>query len=142
MKILGVMKQKVCRVLICLLVGVLLAGCSVKEDRGDCPCRLVLDFSEVDTFLVKSVEVFCVAGESAVFSDTVASDEFGEEYVCEVSRDMLRVNVWNISDEGHDRSGGIVIPYGFECPRLYMQSFVADATCEVWYGKVMLRKNH
>ncbi len=142
MKIWDVMKQNVYRTLICLFAGTLFAGCSVKEDREDCPCRLVLDFSEVDTFLVKSVEVLGVTGENVAFSDTLSADDFGEKYICEVVRESIRINIWSTVDYGCSFPEGITIPYGFECPRLYMQSFVADATGEVWYGKVRLRKNH
>ena len=43
------------------------AGCSVKEDRDECPCILVMDFSCVDTSLVKSVNVLAESPDGIVF---------------------------------------------------------------------------
>ena len=47
------MRFKVYDMLTSALVLISCAGCSVKEDRGDCPCRLFLDFTEVDTMSVQ-----------------------------------------------------------------------------------------
>jgi len=136
------MRLRLFRFLICVLAVVMAAGCSIKEDRSGCPCRLVLDFSEVDTSVVKSLELLGLAEDRTVFSDMLPCDEFRNEYVCDVSRAPLRVNIWNVMTDRSEHSEGIVIPYGCECPQLYMHSFVADAVGEVWYGKVRLRKNY
>ena len=40
---------------VCVVLAAALASCSVKENRNDCPCSLMLDFSEVDSVVVKSV---------------------------------------------------------------------------------------
>ena len=44
-------------VLLCMSALLVLAGCSVKEDRSMCPCRLNLDFTEVDTSVISAVKV-------------------------------------------------------------------------------------
>ena len=48
-----------------------LAGCSVKEYRESCPCRLVLDLSEVDTAVVKSADLYVSVPGGYVSSDVI-----------------------------------------------------------------------
>ena len=55
-----------------VIVGVLLcAGCAVKEYRESCPCRLVLDFSEVDTSAVRSADLYVTVPDGYVFTDYI-----------------------------------------------------------------------
>ena len=115
-----------------------MAGCSVKEERQDCPCRLMLDLSAVDTSLVKVLNVQAVSADGVVFSDTLASPKFDEIYVRNVPHRDVRVLVWG-SHEAEDR---LLIPYGNDCPALYMDAFDADTRGEKYFKKVELRKNH
>ena len=46
-------------------------GCSVKESREVCPCQLFLDFSEVDTASVKSIDIYVREDEEIILSDSV-----------------------------------------------------------------------
>ena len=64
-----------------LLFGVLLsAGCSVKEYRESCPCRLVLDFSETDTLAVRSADLYVTVPEGVfrICSQDMALREYGK----------------------------------------------------------------
>ena len=119
-----------------LVVFFLIAGCTVKEDRKDCPCRLIMDFREVDTSLVKKVNVLAVSSDGIVFSDCV--DDFSRDYVRDVPHCDMQVNVWG--GEGTDED--LQIPYGCECPDLYMHSFKPDTSGEIWREDVALKKNH
>ena len=121
-----------------LLVFFMAAGCSVKEDRQECPCRLVMDFSEVDTSLVGEVNVVAVFSGSIVFSDRIVKEDFSGEYVREVPRCAMHVNVWG----GEGTDDDLHIPYGCECPRLYTHFFEPDTGREEWREKVSLKKNH
>lgn len=128
---------------IAFMLAVLFAGaCSVKEDREDCPCRLMLDFSAVDTSLCRELNLLVTCREDIVLSDVVGAEEFMREYAAEVPHGELRVNVWSGDAGRSEMEKGIVIPYGCECPPLYMQSFVADTRGESCREKVCLRKNH
>ena len=53
----------------CVLVSL---SCSVKEDREVCPCRLVIDMSEVDTSVVKYAELVVGASGSFLTRDTLS----------------------------------------------------------------------
>ena len=59
------------KVLMSVFSLIVCAGCSVKEDRTLCPCRLVLDFSEVDTAVIRSVDQDVTTPDGFVFAENV-----------------------------------------------------------------------
>lgn len=136
------MKANMFRTVSGIMIYGLLLACSVKEDRGECPCRLMLDLSEVDTAVVKSLNLLVLSEDGYVESDKIEVNDFSDTYVMNVPREKLRVNLCSGEYEWADSQGEIHIPYGCECPKLYMQSMVADAPGETWSAKVRLGKNH
>lgn len=118
-----------------------LAGCSVKEYRESCPCRLVLDLSEVDTAVVKSADLYVSVPGGYISSDVIDIEEFEKEYVLTVPRTHLSLSV-SSGGGGAMSEKGLSIPFGTECPPVYMHSSVVDADCEIWHEKVRMRKNH
>jgi len=120
---------------ILLLMSVL--SC-VKEDRESCPCRLMLDLSGIDTSVVKVLNIQAFNSDGVVFSDTLSIEDFDCIYVREVPRDDMRLTLWGGCNAHED----LHIPYGMECPPLYMSSFDADARGETVFRKVVLLKNH
>ena len=120
------------------LILLFAVGCSVKENREECPCRLILDFSNVDTAVVKKVNICAEASDGFVFRDTLCAAEFERGYFRDVDKTVLRLNIWG----GNSLDKGLHIPYGCECPPLYMHSFQADTRCEVFRENVMMKKNH
>lgn len=130
------------KIVLLMLALVSVAACSVKEDRSDCPARLILDFKDVDTADFKSLNLLVTHAGETVFSDIVSADDFAEDYVRDVPHGSLRVNVWASYGDRVDHERGVVIPYGCECPPIYMHSFIADTEGELWRETVRLRKNH
>lgn len=117
-------------------------GCSVKEDRTVCPCVMSLDFSGLDTAAIKSVNVLAMSADGMVFSDCVMADAFDDRYEREVPHGLLQVNVW-YGDEGMAGKDCLLrIPYGVECPPVYLDSFAADTRVEYFHKQVDLYKNH
>ena len=128
---------------ICCLFGVaMMAACSVKEDRRECPCTLELDFSELDCEVVKSVNVIAASADGFVFNDCVSSEAFAEKYVKTVPHGFLQVTVWAGDTRGVYGDNIVHIPYGLECPPVYLHSFVADTRGELCTQKVLLNKNY
>lgn len=126
-----------------LAVGLMLCmSCSVKEDRMDCPCRLVLDLSANDTALVSSAVLLVNASEGFVYSDVVEAREFGDECVVLVPRGAVEVLGYSCDDGFVSGKEGLVIPYGEDCPEVYMQHLSVEATEEDVYIDVVLRKNY
>lgn len=123
----------------CLLLFV---ACSVKENREACPCRLVLDFSENDTVSVRSVELLLSASEGFYVADTLQCSEFDEEYQVLVPSGDVHVLAW-YGGEGCVAGGyGLTIPYGDDCPEVYMSFFNVHASGEVFRKSVRMMKNH
>ena len=122
-------------VLACLFVTgcFLLLGCSVKENRAECPCLLVLEFDKTDTLLTEPVNLIVAAEGEVLYADVVMPPY--DSCVLKVPKDVMEVSVWHGDDD-------LSIPYGCECPSLYMHSFVADTRCERFVQKVDLHKNH
>lgn len=116
-------------------------GCSVKEDRTACPGRLLLDFSGVDA-ACGALDLLVTAPDGVILRDVVTESAFEDEYVREVPHGFLNVNVWNCAQDYIDEAEGIVIPFGKECPPVYMQSFTADTRGEMFCKEVRLHKNY
>lgn len=126
-----------------VLLGLgVVSGCSVKEDRTECPCRLMLDFQGVDTSLVKEVSLFATMHGEMLFMENLKVADVGGVYERDVPHGIVRVNVWSGEGVNMEKECGILIPYGCECPPVYMYSFLADTSNEICYGLVDMRKNH
>lgn len=118
------------------------SSCSVKEDRSVCPCCMTLDFSELCDMGINEVVVRVATPDGLVFSEKVGCEYFKEDYVRTVPRRPLTVSVWTGADVDGEVEELLKIPYGMECPPLYMDVLPIDATGESCFGKVQLNKNH
>ena len=97
------------RLVYLVLIVALTLSCSIKEDRTECPCRLVLDFSEIDTTFVKSLDVLATHEGEIVFRDRVPLKDFENEFIRDVPHGDVRLSVW-YAYEGH-REKDICQPY-------------------------------
>lgn len=130
------------KVMISAICMLSLYACTVKEDRQSCPCSLNLDFSEIDTTSVSAL-LLCISDASEyAFSESLSADTFFPEYKVFVPRKHLYVNVFHGVDESFCGSGGLFIPYGSECPEVYMCSLPADAEKEEADVRIGLHKNY
>lgn len=126
---------------VCLLT-VLMTGCSVKEVRDECPCHLILDFSQVDTLAVAEALISAADELGTVYGGLVSAKEFMPEYHMDVMRSRLHLNVCS-GDAGLYRPGkGLAIPEGEACPEIWIYSAGLEADSESVRDTVMLRKNH
>ena len=71
---------------------ILSAGC-VKENRDKCPCRLIVDLSDVDSSRISSVDVLLAGQGGIVYETTRQSDSYDSDEVVLVPRDELFLNV-------------------------------------------------
>ena len=117
------------------------SGCSVKEDRGACPCRLLLDLSEVDTSVIRSVDLSVTARDGIVFNAVLRAEEFEQEHIMNVQRTGVHVGAWN-GTGGYLTDMGLRIPYGEDCPPVYVHSSYVDTSMEECTDTVEMRKNH
>lgn len=137
------MKKSYCALILSLLPWLIcLWGCSVKEDRDVCPCDLVLDLSEMDVDRYEKLRVFVADASGPVYQYYSDFTDFWPEYGLLVPRSELTVNVCSGEGECFDDHKGVLIPYGEDCPRIFMYSSVVDARCESVRDTVNLYKNH
>lgn len=135
------MMVKSSRALSVVVSAILCAGCTVKEYREACPCRLVLDFSEVDTSAVRSADLYVTVPGGYVFTDLIGAESFPKDYSVTVPRTSLVVNL-AYGAGGYMSESGLKIPFGEDCPCVYMHSSAVNADCEMWREVVRMRKNH
>ncbi len=125
----------------CLVGMILFAGCSVKEDREACPCRLVLDFSEIDVSVIQQADLTVAADGGFVFTDVLYADDLGSVVHVTVPRASVEVGVW--SGCGNMLiDNGLEIPVGVDCPPVYFHVSTVDADCEMVRELVVMRRNH
>lgn len=123
------------------LISVLhLAGC-IKEDRSDCPCRLILDFSDVDNTEVMSADFSLTSEDGFGYSEFIDWSD-SDRYVVSVPRSKLQVCAWSGAGYCLNDDMSVIIPFGEECPRVFLHVSEADTDCELLEQKVLLRKNH
>lgn len=135
------MKRMPLRILAISVSALSFACCFVKEYREACPCRLVLDLSEVDTAVVRSADLYVSVPGGYVSADVIEKECFGKEYATTVPRTELLLNL-SSGGKGMVSEKGLDIPLGEECPPVYMHSSAIDGDCEIWHEKVRMRKNH
>lgn len=115
-------------------------GC-IKEDRSECPCRLVLDFNEVDTLSVSSVDVLLESDEGFIMSEVVEKQHFSD-YMVPVPKTRMLLSVWAGADRYMEHDKSVMIPYGEECPRLFLHKSEVEGEGEMVTERIRLRKNH
>ena len=117
-------------------------SCSVKENRERCPCLLRLDLRDIDTSVVKSADLFLSCSGGYEVSESL------DLTFCDGGYDILvpqgDVSVWLYSGlEGECvGSEGLRIPYGEDCPLVYMHSSVVAASGEQVSETVVMQKNY
>ena len=136
------MKERLSSVAVVLISAIIMcAGCSVKEDRGGCPCRLVFDFSGVGCDVSHGLSLSVTSADGFLFHGHVGSGDTAG-YAVDVPRRLLDVNVWH-GDEGHfDPSSGCIVPEGEQFPPLYLFSAGIDARKEYCICRPVLYKSY
>ena len=117
------------------------AACSIKEDRSDCPCRLMLDMSSVRVGSGDSLELTIYSDTSCVCRQKLDSASLREDFVIDVPRRALRLMAL-CGGEGMTGRDGLVIPLGRSCPRVYTHVSEIDAACEMACDTLKMKKNH
>ncbi len=134
-----------------LFWGLLASSCSIKEDRTDCPCLLRLDFSQIPAQEREGVLLLGVReGESGDGSgkegfsldEVVNLGAVGDVYELRVPRGGVWVNLWTETASDCIGEGGLVIPFGEDCPPVKMHSAFVETDCETVTETVSLKKNY
>lgn len=122
------------------LILVLFSGC-IKEDRGECPCRLVVGLDEVDQSRLPEVLVSVMTQDGFEYNEVRDSTSYMDDRIILVPRGEAFLNVYH-GDEGKAGPEGLCIPVGEDCPAVYMYTAVVDTDCEYLRRPAVLKKNH
>lgn len=117
-------------------------GCSVKEDREQCPCLLRLYLSDVDTSVVNSADLFLNGTQGYEYTDRLDPASWGGIYEVSVPQGELSVWLYSGTDGVNVGAEGLRIPCGEDCPPIYMHSSVVMAKGERVSETVVMQKNH
>lgn len=99
-------------------------GCSVKEDRSECPCIVVLDLSGVDDGRFRSLTVRAESSDGFLLHEIVSGNPLPDKFMVKMPRGEIRMNI--ICEDGNEvmtgsfnDSGVYRIPENSECPPVY-----------------------
>ena len=125
-----------------LLLCAMLYVCCIKEERGECPCRLIVDLAEVDSASISSVDIQLTCKDGFVHKEKRHADSYDEEDIISVPQEEIFLNVC-YGDNGMMNPDGLLIPEDSDCPPVYLYSTLVDASDREFVRKVVkMRKNH
>lgn len=123
----------------CLALGLLAAiSCSVKEDRIPCPCYLNVSFTDRE-HIDKPVGLVGW-NETELFRETIDVAEHDPYWVKSVRKCHLWLAACMGIDKAHSDGRYVTIPVGEQADSLYAYHTEVDATGELAYAEVTLRK--
>ena len=118
------------------ILALFLTSC-IKEDRSFCPCVLVISTEKTaDSSAVFSV--YLSRGEE-MLADSL---DAGNVYEKAVSRGFLYATVSSGDGGTFEPGKGIVIPFGSDCPPVFLWSRPVKAVGETVSRNAVLRKNY
>lgn len=124
-----------------LSLMVFFSGCSIKEERDECPCRLFLDLKSVDKLDQAPFLLSVLSDDGFEYTAVIDCSNFRDTCIIDVPRTALDVVVWSGGGEYLDQHG-LTIPSGNGCPPVYIYSERLMACGEVVYDTVCLKKNY
>ena len=120
----------------------MLAGCSIKEDRTQCPCTVIVDFSGIDSTLHVNSGILALTDGTLVLDDEIPSARYGEPYTFRVRRVSTVIDIFSgWPDSVHDGTG-FTVGRGEQFPELYLQTEVLDTDAEAVYLTAGLHKSY
>lgn len=122
-----------------LALAVTLHSCSIKEDRGECPCWLTLQVpSQGGSHLI----VNWVLEASDTVREGILDDENNPSCTVEVPREKIRLVAVSGADGRFAGVQGLKIEEGRPYPPVYYYQTVLDTSCDSLRDTIRLHKNH
>lgn len=130
-----------------ILACFLFFSCTIKENRCNCPCYLILNFDRVDTTTIFSAKVdfhsdIYGPADSFHYTADLGLADFRKPKVVEVPRSNIQVNVFSGDDGMYVPYKGVIIPKGEDCPPLYMHNILVNTEFDTVTDTVRLHKSY
>ena len=114
-------------------------SCSIKELRGECPCRLTVDLSDASEDYA-DVLVSAYDGTAAVHCcETISSSH--EKLFINLPKSRIRLLCMQGASAGRTDGRNVFIPEGSEADSLMISADSVDCTGETAFSKAVFHKN-
>lgn len=125
----------------CLIV--LLQSCTIKEDRGPCPCHLNVDISNCYDYTERIMLSAWRYEAENLFTDKIKLKDYPGMYTRKVDKGSLYVCAISGYDSMVIKNGTAVIPEGEDCPEVMAyKGGMLDASGDSADEKVTLHKQY
>lgn len=119
------------------LAVAVMASCSVKEDRSDCPCWLTVDLSETNGAYVQ-LKAWCPA---PVFSESIPRSQRDDFHEYRVPRGQVRLSAYR-ETPGLFLDGNVLsITEGSQMDSLFASTTLVNTVAEFAHETILLHKN-
>lgn len=129
------MKGKITYILALLLV---VASCSVKEDRRDCPCWLDYHFQECS----RQAITVSAWNDGQIFTEPVDIRDYPEFYERTVPKGYVTTTVHSGRTRMAVRRDSLVIAQGYDCDSIFTHHNLVDCRYEFAHDTVRLHKQY
>lgn len=131
------------RLILPVLLCAAMASCTVKEDRGPCPCVLDIHLGNSGEIADKVALSGWGEGAGRLFLDKVDPGQYRDTYSKKVEKGFLRVNAYCGNEVMTLRGDKLIIPEGKACDRVWAyKGAIVDATGESAEEHIVLHKQH
>ena len=132
-----------------LLIFSSLSGCTVKEDRSNCPCRLIVDMSEVKNTACNDILVSVFVNKGIVRNEKFFAGDIPDTFAIAVPKKEIFVGCFSACDYLSEdvyvsgcTSDILSIPEGNDCPEVWMFCDAMYISSESVEYKMKLHKNY
>ena len=119
-------------------VASLASSCSIKEDRTECACLLVLDFSSCAT-APDNIRIDLKTLDDRIRKDIIPGQE-DPFYECPVTKGVCSLTAFICPGKLSSKEDDIAVEPGENFPELYASNSVFEASGETMEHKVILHK--
>lgn len=124
-------------------VAVLLQSCTIKEDRGPCPCHLSVDISSCSDHTERIMLSAWRYGPENLFTDKIKLRDYQGIYTRKVDKGSLYVCAFSGYESMVIKNGIAVIPQGEDCPEVMaFKGGMLDASGDSAEEKITLHKQY
>ncbi|MDO5442102.1 MAG: hypothetical protein Q4G10_00360 [Bacteroidia bacterium] len=118
-----------------------LCSCSIKEDRGPCPCHLNVNIKECSAYTDRIMLSAWRDGNANLFTDKIKLKDYPEVYTRKVEKGPLYVCAFSGYGDMVIKNNTLIIPEGEECPEVMaFRGDMLDASGESADETVILHK--
>lgn len=135
--------MKALRLIVPALLCAAMASCTVKEDRGPCPCILDIYLENSGDFSDRLAVSGWGSRSERLFLDRIAPEQFPDAYSKKVGKGFMHVSAYCGNDAMSLKGDKLIIPEGKPCDPVWAyRGGTVNATGESAEDHIILHKQH